>query len=119
MSWFKKLLGALAGPGTPPKDAGGNAFWVYVKCNACQECVRTRVNLEHDLSADYDGAGDAPTGYICAKELVGRNCFLRIKVTLYFDGRRRLTEQQVEGGSVITKAEFDAAQPPASASSGG
>jgi hypothetical protein len=109
MSFFGRLFGALFGQRSAPAgdSAGGNAFWLYVECNACHEKIRVRVNREHDLSAEYDGS-DTPSSYVAHKEIVGNQCFRRIKVDLTFDSRRQQTEQHIEGGRFISREEFEA-----------
>jgi hypothetical protein len=108
MSFFGRLARALfggagAGGGAAREDsAGGNAFWLYVRCKACGEAIRVRIHREHDLSADYDGGGS----YYTHKEIVGRACFRRIKVDLTFDGQRQLAERTIEGGDFITREEY-------------
>jgi hypothetical protein len=109
MSFFGRLLGALIPrPMASTGDsAGGNAFWLYVECNACHEKIKVRVNREHDLSAEYDGS-DVPSSYVAHKEVVGNQCFRRIKVDLTFNSKRQQTEQQIEGGRFITREEYEA-----------
>ena len=109
MSIFGRLVRSLLGGGAPSRDdgAGANAFWVYVKCSHCGEKIRVRVSREHDLSADFD-AGDMPSAYYSHKEIVGSQCFRRIRVDLHFDGRRQLTDQQIDGGSFITREDYEA-----------
>jgi hypothetical protein len=113
MSIFGRLARALFG-GTraaPASDsAGRNAFWVYVRCKACGEKIRVRVSREHDLSADFEGS-DVPSAYFVHKEIIGRNCFRRIKVDMHFDGNKRVTEQTIDGGDFITREEYEAADP--------
>jgi hypothetical protein len=105
-------LAALRGGagGAPPADgAGRNAFWVYVRCNACGEPIRVRVSLQNDLSAEFDEGSDDPTGFVVHKEVVGQRCFRRIQVDMTFDAQRRVTDQQIRGGTFLTKEEYDAA----------
>jgi hypothetical protein len=110
MSFFKRLFGGRSG-GAPRADpADRHAFYVHVRCNACGEPVRVRINREHDLSGEYSGAGDSPTSYHVHKEVVGRDCFRRIGLDLTFDGQRRPTEQSATGGTIITREEFEAAE---------
>ena len=114
MSLFGRVVRALLGGpggsrGARDDGAGGNAFWVYVKCSHCGEKIRVRVSREHDLSADFD-AGDMPSAYYAHKEIVGNQCFRRIKVDLHFDGRRQLADQKIEGGTFITREEYEAAE---------
>ena len=114
MSIFGRMARALLGGpggnrGAGEEGAGGNAFWVYVKCNHCGEKIRVRVSREHDLSADFD-AGDMPSAYFAHKEIVGNRCFRRIKVDLHFDGRRQVADRKIEGGSFITREEYEAVE---------
>ena len=109
MSFFSKLLGAFRGQAPAGDDAGRNAFWVYVRCNACGEPIRVRINREHDLSAEYDEGSDAASSFHVHKEVVGQRCFRRIQVDLTFDGQRKVGDQQAQGGTFLTREEYDAA----------
>jgi hypothetical protein len=64
------------------------------------------VSREHDLSAEYEGS-DLPSAYFAHKEIVGSNCFRRIKVDLTFDGRRQIADRKIEGGAFITREEYE------------
>lgn len=119
MSIFRKLFGGLLSGGRRAEDAGGNALWLYVRCGACGETVRARINREYDLSAEFDEASDVPAGYQVRKEIMGRDCFRRIRVDVSFDAQRRPTEQHIEGGAFITREEFEAAQQGGGESVGG
>ena len=80
-------------------------YWVYVRCKRCGEPIKTRVDLRNDLSQMEDG------GYLVNKTLVGnRRCFERVEVTLTFDAKRELVDQQILRGEFITAEEFEAAQ---------
>jgi hypothetical protein len=115
MSLFGRLARTLFGGGGAgnasggrrEESAGGNAFWLYVRCSACGEAIRVRVHREHDLSADYEGGG---ASYYCHKEIIGQSCFRRVKVDLFFNGMREVTERRIDGGEFITREEYDAAQ---------
>ncbi len=89
-------------------SSGGSAasgYWVYVRCRRCGEAIRTRINLQNDLSPNDD------EGYTVTKTLVGdRRCFERIEVTLIFDANRRLVGQEIQRGDFISAKEFEAAQ---------
>jgi hypothetical protein len=95
---FLDFLGRLFG--------GDSGYWVYVRCNRCGEAIKTRINLASDLSGQDDGT------YFVSKTLVGNQlCFERITVDLTFDpSRRRLIEQEINGGEFITPDEYQAAQ---------
>ena len=88
-------------------DSGGGSsgreYWVYVKCRRCGEAIKTRIDLQSSLSAEDDG------GYVARKTLVGNKlCFERIEVTLYFDGSRKLVNQDIAMGEFITAEEYEA-----------
>ena len=112
MSFFRRLFGALMGGGSgqPTDGAGRNAFWLYVRCNACGENIRLRVNRDHDLSAEFDGESDTPTSYQMTKEIVGQKCFRRIHFEMTFDANKRPADQQITGGTFFTREEYEAAQ---------
>lgn len=85
---------------TPPRGGEQAALWVSVRCRRCGEIVRTRINLNNDLSAEYDG--DATT-FVCRKVLVGeKRCFQQIEVVLKFDANRKLIDQAVSGGEFVS-----------------
>jgi hypothetical protein len=70
-----------------------------VKCLRCGEIIEGHVNLDNDLSVEYEESGDV---YHARKILMGENkCFQRMVVELKFTSRRELLEQQISGGVFI------------------
>jgi hypothetical protein len=68
----------------------------HVKCNRCGEIIEGRVDLDNDLSLDYEGDS---TVYFVRKGLIGNNrCFQQIEVEMKFTANRELIEQQATGG---------------------
>ena len=101
MSLFKKITEYFSSPSIVD-DAG---YWVYVRCNKCHEPLKSRVNLHHDLSVDYDG----PQGqsYFTHKTIVWKSgCFQRIEIELTFNHKRKLINREISGGRFIDKDEF-------------
>jgi hypothetical protein len=97
MSFFKKISDLFSSGGGSPS---GDAYWVTVKCNRCGEVIRTRINLNNDLSLNYDDGGS--TTYYCRKLLMGeQRCFQRIEVELTFDNQRRPLRRDINGGTFI------------------
>jgi hypothetical protein len=93
MGFLKKLFG---GAGATPEK---RYYTFHVKCNRCGEVIEGRVDLDNDLSLDYDGAS---TVYFVRKGLVGNNrCFQQIEVEMKFTPARTLIEQEVTGGQFI------------------
>jgi hypothetical protein len=93
MSFLKNLFS-----GTPAKpDKRYHTF--SVKCNRCSEIIEGRVDLDNDLSLEYEGDS---TFYIVRKGLVGNNrCFQQIEVEMKFTPERTLIEQQAQGGKFV------------------
>jgi hypothetical protein len=93
MSFLKKLFGG--GDAKPEK----RYYTFRVKCNRCGEVIEGRVDLDNDLSLDYEGDS---TIYFVRKGLIGDNrCFQQIEVEMKFTPDRELIEQQVTGGQFI------------------
>ena len=93
MGFLKRLFGG--GTARPEKR-----YYVFnVKCNRCGEIIEGRVDLDNDLSLDYEGDS---TVYFVRKGLVGENrCFQQIEVEMKFTPNRTLIEQQVQGGQFV------------------
>jgi hypothetical protein len=93
MSFLKNLFG-----GTPAKPE--KRYYTFnVKCNRCEEIIEGRVDLDNDLSLEYEGNS---TFYIVRKGLIGNNrCFQQVEVELKFTPERTLIEQQAQGGKFV------------------
>ncbi len=98
MDFLKKIFG---GGGGGSSD-GGSVLFFYVKPHGCDEIVRIRINKMSELSQN-----DAQDGYFVYKAVLGTKCFQKAELTLAFDKNRRLTEQTVTGGALVTPAEYD------------
>ena len=95
MGLRKKLSSLFAGSS---KD---HSFWISVKCDRCGEIMRTRVDLNNDLSAEY-GEHEKETTYYCRKVLIGKkSCYLPIEMELRFDAGRNLIDKQIKGGKFV------------------
>lgn len=93
MGFLKKLFGGVTA--RPEKRYYG----FRVKCSRCGEVIEGRVDLDNDLSLDYEGDS---TVYFVRKGLIGNNrCFQQIEVEMKFTSARTLIEQQVEGGVFV------------------
>ena len=79
-----------------------NLHMVAVKCDRCNETIEARINLQNDLSVDYEGGGK-PT-YHCRKTLMGDGrCFQRIEIDLTFDASKRLISREITGGEFVKR----------------
>ena len=94
MGFLKNLFGGGSA------KAEKRYYTFQVKCNRCGEIIEGRVDLDNDLSLDYDSDN---TTYFFRKGLIGNNrCFQQIEVELKFDSSRQILEQNVTGGQFVS-----------------
>jgi hypothetical protein len=93
MGFLKNLFGG--GSAKPDK----RYYIFHVKCNRCGEIVAGRVDLDNDLSLEFE---DNRNVYFVRKGLMGSGrCFQQIEVELKFTASRELIEQQAQGGTFV------------------
>lgn len=94
MGLLERLFGR--GPGSRPSADGG--LYYEVRCDACGELIRARLNPTADLSMTDDGSGE----YFVRKVLVGQRCFRSIELRMRFrDLAGTLASQEVSGGTFV------------------
>ena len=92
MNFLKKLFA----PREPYKK---EYFTFEVKCKRCGESISGRVDLDNDLSVEYEDGGDV---FYTRKVLMGENkCFQRVEVNLKFNSDRQVIEKDIIGGDFI------------------
>jgi len=93
MGFIKKFFGNATSK--PEKR-----YYVFqVKCDRCGEIVEGRVDLDNDLSVEFE---DNKNVYFVRKGLLGANrCFQQIEVELKFTPKRELIEKNVQGGTFV------------------
>jgi len=93
MGFLKNLFGG----GSAKPDKRYHVF--NVKCNRCGEIIAGRVDLDNDLSVEYE---DNRNVYFARKGLMGSGrCFQQIEVEMKFTSDRKLIEQQAQGGTFV------------------
>jgi hypothetical protein len=92
MNFFKKLFA--------PRPAYKKEYYTFtVKCKRCGETITGRVDLDNDLSVEYEEGGDV---FYARKVLMGENkCFQRVEVNFKFNADRKVIEQESIGGEFI------------------
>jgi hypothetical protein len=92
MSFIKNLF---SGPKRPEKK-----YYVFqVKCKRCGEIIEGRVDLDNDLSIEYE---DSHNVYFGRKVLMGNGrCFQQIEVEMKFTPERQLIERAAKGGTFV------------------
>jgi hypothetical protein len=92
MNFLKKLFPTSSGPAS-------NVYSFAVKCDRCGEVIEGRVNLNNDLSVEYEGSNSV---YFVRKVLMGNGlCFQQIEVELKFNTPRKLLEKHATGGQFV------------------
>jgi hypothetical protein len=106
MGFLSKLFGRGDADAAAPADS---AWHFYVKSNFADEIVDLRVDPRHDLLEEFDGEGDAVSGYSASKDIIGAKSFRMIALRLVFDRDRRYTgDYTIEGGELVDQATYEA-----------
>src|SRR5512142_2396710 len=93
------ILARLFG-GKSTKDSD-DAIQMYVECGRCKAKVHVRLDKRHDLSQGEGG------GYFVRKEIMDSKCFRLMTAEVMFDGAYRIQTQEVQGGRLLSKEEFE------------
>lgn len=92
MNFLKKLF-------APPAKPEQRHYTFAVKCLRCGEMIEGRVDLDNDLSVEYEEGGDV---YYARKVLIGESrCFQRVETIFKFTPERTLIERQTAGGEFV------------------
>jgi hypothetical protein len=101
MNFLKSLASLFTGPARGPS---GTFYPIRVKCNRCGEIIEGQINMNNDLSIEYNHMGES-IGYTCRKVLMGSGrCFQQIEVELTFNANRGLKEKEISGGRFVDEA---------------
>lgn len=99
MNIFRRLFGG-------GQSNGDGAIHLYVRCNRCSSPVHVRVDPRNDLVIEY-GDDDDASGYRLVKEIMDSRCFRLMRAEIEYDRSRRELSRQLEGGTFITRDEYD------------
>lgn len=92
MNFLKKLF-------SPRQPYAKNYYTFAVKCKRCGEIIAGRVDLDNDLSVEYETGGD---DFHARKVLMGDNkCFQRVEVGFKFNADRQVIEKDIIGGEFV------------------
>lgn len=105
MGFLRKLKDAILGS-QGEKTGDPDGIYLYVRCSKCGDTLRVRADKRHDLQRDYD------TGeYVLHKEMMDNSCFNLMQATVRFDASYTIIAREIERGTFITRAEYEASQP--------
>jgi len=94
MNLLQKLFGSA--PAKPEK----RYYTFSVKCKRCGEIIEGRVDMDNDLSVEYEEGGDI---FHTRKVLMGNGrCFQHVEAVFKFTQARTLIEQQATGGEFVS-----------------
>jgi len=97
LNFFKKVFGGGSGGGSATAS-GDRGIYIEVKCDACGEIIRARVNPTTELSLQDDGQT-----YFVRKVLVGQQCFRSIEVELHYsDLHGTEISRDIRGGTSVS-----------------
>lgn len=96
MGFLQNLFKKLA---APPKTHVNYFYAFKVRCKRCGEVVEGRLNLNNDLSIDYEDG----TNYVSRKVLIGGSnlCFQQIETIFKFSGEKKLLSREIIGGEFV------------------
>ena len=103
MWWLRRLFAQ------PQGLEADNALWLRVQCDRCGEVIGVRVDRRYDVASNMLDPGEEGPAYTMHKDVVGDRCFRRISVTLGFDRRMNVVEQDIKGGSLESDSASDEA----------
>lgn len=92
---IKNLFG-----GGEPRDEG---LYVYARCDNCGAVLHTRLDVKREAAPDFDEGG-----YVLRKEMMDSSCFELLHAEFRFDANRNLTDRSIEGGTFVTREEWEA-----------
>jgi hypothetical protein len=93
MNILRKLIGGFSA------EPAGRFYCFTIKCLRCGEVIEGRIDLYHDVSVEYEQAGDM---YYAHKVLMGGGrCFQRMDTTFKFNSARALIEKTITGGEFV------------------
>ena len=76
------------------------AFYLMVKCVDCGEEIRVRINRSSDFQKEYNKSNPEHR-YTIKKEVVGKNCFNLMKITLALTKEGRVLFADTKGCGFI------------------
>jgi hypothetical protein len=116
VGFLKKLASLFSGgPGGGSAGDDGRTRWVYVRCNACSEPLAIRVDLQNDLSPEWNNSSaagsDQPDYYSVHKTVIGRErCYRSVEIELVFNRNHQVESERAVGGTLLTAEEYEQAK---------
>ena len=100
MEFLKNLFG---GKKEPQQYVDKTGIYFYVQLNNLDSRVKVRADKQHDLMR-------TDSGYVWHKTIVDSKYFRRLQATVHFDRNYNITSSELDGGTFISEAEYNAAE---------
>jgi hypothetical protein len=105
MPLWDRLKQVFGGGPSRGRDEG---IYFYVRCDRCGDRVRVRLNPSSELQQEFDESGEGVRAYSVRKMVVDQRCFRPIEVRFQFDAARRERSREIEGGTFLSREEYEA-----------
>ena len=98
MNFLKKLF---SGGGS---SGDGRATFFYVKPHRCDDILKVRIDTYNDLSQRDEGSG------FWVRKLASSGNYKcnQVEITLYFNSSKRIEDQEIQGGTFVDEAAYNA-----------
>jgi len=101
MGFFKRIAQMFAG--NPAPTGGDVGLYYYVRLKRSGRVVKLRINRNNDLTHNDSGGGYFVTKMVAVS-------WDRAEVTLHFDANRKLTDSDIDGGTLVDEEAYLADQ---------
>jgi hypothetical protein len=102
---FLDALKRFFSSGSAPASTGDPyGVWFHFRCKRCGSLVRVRADRRNDLNRE-----DGPGALVLRKDVMDNKCFQLIRAEIWLDDNYGVVEAEVDGGSLITQEEYEAA----------
>jgi len=91
MGLLSKRSGKMRGSGRR------GSIEIYVKCDRCEEIIKTHIFKVNELYPTYSEEGPA---YTLRKELIGSKCPNRVQLYMEFNGAKQIIRKDITGGTI-------------------
>lgn len=110
MSLWDRLLGLFSSSESSQDDDSDEAFYLYIRCDRCNDLVAVRINRRNDLSQEFHPSTGEVTGYRVQKGIVDQRCFRPIHVSMLFDPGQRELNRDIDGAEFLTRQQYQEAK---------
>jgi len=105
MGFLDALKRMFSGRPAPVVASDPYGIWFHFRCKRCGSLVRVRADRRNDLNRE-----DGPGALVLRKDVMDNKCFQLIRAEVWLDDNYEVVTAEVDGGALITREQFEAAQ---------